>query len=106
MANQTIPNCIKIAVEKTNKLVEKANEMYLSPITYAGGTYPAYVEIEKITCRNQFVTIHWKDTLKNFGKGNERFNTRKVTIGGDDHCISHLRYTLAIINRAIKKACK
>jgi len=104
LVKKTVPASILKAVEKTQNLVEQANKLDVTGITYAGGTFPYYVEVDSIHINGKFVTIYWNKQPLNYSSKPERFNTRRVSIGGDENCAKHLTYTLSIINRALKQA--
>jgi hypothetical protein len=94
-------------IELINSMLEAVNDSADIPVTYAGGTWPYYVQIKPIEVKNQFVTIRPSDDAflrHNYFETKERYNMNKKSIGGDENCAKHLNYTLNIILKAFKKA--
>jgi hypothetical protein len=90
-------------IEQINSMLEEVKNADETPITYAGGTWPYYVDILPIEINNQFVTI--RSAIKNhsFIDGKERYNVNKTSMFGDENCAKHLEYTLGIILKSFKK---
>ena len=100
-------------IEEINSMLPAVNDAADIPITYAGGTWPYYVQIKPIEVKNQFVTIRPSDDASSsycsrytYFKTKERFNMNKKSIMGDENCAEHLKYTLNIILKAFKKVTK
>ncbi len=94
-------------IEEINSMIEKINDLGDIPVTYAGGTWPYYVQIKPIEVKNQFVTIRPSDDVYlkySYFETKERYNMNKKSIGGDEFCAKHLSYTLNIILKSFKKA--
>ena len=92
----------KIAVIK--ELLPKVAESENIPITYDGGTFPSYVNIDKIVVKNQFVTIYGGDSMYDY-IGQQRYNVSKVDMF-DEMGRADLMYTLNVIIKAFKSATK
>lgn len=98
-------------IEEINSMLAAVNDAEDIPVTYAGGTWPYYVQIEPIEVKNQFVTIR-PSLMPDFPirysyfETKERYNMNKKSIGGDEYCAKHLNYTLNIILKAFKKITK
>jgi hypothetical protein len=96
-------------IEEINSMLEAVNNADQIPLTYAGGTWPYYVQIKPIEVKNQFVTIRPSDDASlrhNYFETKERYNMNKKSVCGDEYCAKHLNYTLNIILKAFKKAVK
>lgn len=96
-------------IELINSMLEAVNDSADIPVTYAGGTWPYYVQIKPIEVKNQFVTIRPSDDAflsHNYFETKERYNMNKKSLCGDEYCAKHLNYTLNIILKAFKKATK
>jgi len=94
-------------IELINSMLEAVNDSADIPVTYAGGTWPHYVQIKPIEVKNQFVTIRPSDDAflrHNYFETKERYNMNKKSLCGDEYCAKHLNYTLNIILKAFKKA--
>jgi hypothetical protein len=97
-------------IELINSMLEAVNDSADIPVTYAGGTWPYYVQIKPIEVKNQFVTIRPSDDASSsycsrytYFETKERYNMNKKSICGDENCAKHLNYTLNIILKAFKK---
>lgn len=93
-------------IEEINAMLPAVNDAGAIPLTYAGGTWPYYVQIKPIEVKNQFVTIRPSDDASfryTYFETKERFNMNKKSIMGDENCAKHLNYTLNIILKAFKK---
>ena len=98
-------------IEQINALIDAVNESENIPLTYAGGTWPYYVQIKPIEVKNQFVTIRPSDDMYfpirySYFETKERYNMNKKSICGDEFCAKHLNYTLNIILKSFKKVTK
>lgn len=96
-------------IDLINSMIDSVNDAADIPITYAGGTWPYYVQIKPIEVKNQFVTIRPSDEASfrhTYFKGNERYNLNKKSVCGDEFCAKHLNYTLNIILKSFKKVTK
>lgn len=95
-------------IEQINALIDAVNESENIPVTYAGGTWPYYVQIKPIEVKNQFVTIRPSDDASTYTyfETKERYNMNKKSICGDEFCAKHLNYTLNIILKSFKKVTK
>jgi len=96
-------------IEEINSMLDAVNDSADIPVTYAGGTWPYYVQIKPIEVKNQFVTIRPSDDASlrhNYFETKERYNMNKKSVCGDEYCAKHLNYTLNIILKAFKKATK
>jgi hypothetical protein len=96
-------------IEEINSMIEKINDLGDIPVTYAGGTWPYYVQIKPIEVKNQFVTIRPADNVYlkySYFETKERYNINKKSLCGDEFCAKHLNYTLNIILKAFKKSLK
>ena len=97
-------------IEEINSMLPAVNDAADIPITYAGGTWPYYVQIEPIEVKNQFVTIR-PSLMPDFPirysyfETKERYNMNKKDVC-DDYGSKHLNYTLNIILKAFKKVTK
>jgi hypothetical protein len=95
-------------IEEINSMLEAVNNADEIPLTYAGGTWPHYVQIKPIEVKNQFVTIRPSDDASKYStyfETKERYNMNKKDVC-DDYGSKHLNYTLNIILKAFKKAVK
>lgn len=96
----------KSIVNKVNLI----NEMLLdfkaldleTPVTYDGGTFPYYVDLNSVSIKNQFVYID--ENKSQYGYGFEkRYNTnREFGIGS----LEELNHHLNLIKRTLAKAIK
>jgi len=96
-------------IDLINSMIDSVNNADEIPLTYAGGTWPYYVQIKPIEVKNQFVTIRpLEDALLgyNYFETKERYNMNKKSICGDEYCAKHLNYTLNIILKSFKKVIK
>lgn len=96
-------------IEQINALIDAVNESENIPVTYAGGTWPYYVQIKPIEVKNQFVTIRPSDDASfryTYFETKERYNMNKKSVCGDEFCAKHLNYTLNIILKSFKNAIK
>lgn len=96
-------------IDLINSMIDQVNELNETPVTYAGGTWPYYVQIKPIEVKNQFVTIRPADEVYlkySYFETKERYNMNKKSICGDEYCAKHLNYTLNIILKAFKKSLK
>ena len=98
-------------IDLINSMLDAVNDSADIPVTYAGGTWPYYVQIKPIEVKNQFVTIRPSDDMYfpirySYFETKERYNMNKKSICGDEYCAKHLNYTLNIILKAFKKATK
>lgn len=96
-------------IDLINSMIDQVNNADEIPLTYAGGTWPYYVQIKPIEVKNQFVTIRpLEDALLgyNYFETKERYNMNKKSICGDEYCAKHLNYTLNIILKSFKKVIK
>ena len=97
-------------IEEINSMLPAVNDAGDIPLTYAGGTWPYYVQIEPIEVKNQFVTIR-PSLMPDFPirysyfETKERYNMNKKDVC-DDYGSKHLNYTLNIILKAFKKVTK
>ena len=92
----------KIAV--INEMLPKVAESEEIPYTYDGGTFPSYVNIDKIVVKNQFVTIYGGDSMYDY-IGQQRFNVNSLD-EFDSNGRSDLMHTLNVIIKAFKSATK
>jgi len=92
----------KIAV--INEMLPKVAESENIPITYNGGTFPHYVNVEKIVVKNQFVTIYGGDSMYDY-IGKQRFNVNSLD-EFDSNGRSDLNHTLNVIIRAFRSLLK
>jgi hypothetical protein len=99
-------------IEEINSMLPAVNDAGDIPLTYAGGTWPYYVQIKPIEVKNQFVTIRPSDDASSsycsrytYFKTKERYNMNKKDVC-DDYGSKHLNYTLNIILKAFKKVTK
>ncbi len=89
-------------IEEINNLLPIINELEAIPVTYAGGTWPYYVEIKPITINGKFVTIeavNKKDRYQYISKA--RFNINKTDYF-DDNGLYHLNETTKHILKSLK----
>ena len=94
-------------IDLINSMIDQVNNADEIPVTYAGGTFPYYVQIKPIEVKNQFVTIRPLDVcMYSYFETKERYNMNKKSICGDEYCAKHLNYTLNIILKAFKKLTK
>ena len=96
-------------IELINSMLTAVNDSADIPVTYAGGTWPYYVQIKPIEVNNKFVTIRPSDDVYlkySYFESKERYNMNKKSICGDEYCAKHLNYTLNIILKAFKKVTK
>lgn len=96
-------------IDLINSMIDSVNDADEIPLTYAGGTWPYYVQIKAIEVKNQFVTIRPSEdaySRHTYFETKERYNMNKKSICGDEYCAKHLNYTLNIILKAFKKATK
>jgi len=96
-------------IDLINSMIDQVNDLGDIPVTYAGGTWPYYVQIKPIEVKNQFVTIRPSEDAflrHNYFETKERYNMNKKSICGDEYCSKHLNYTLNIILKAFKKSLK
>ena len=97
-------------IEEINSMLPAVNDAGDIPLTYAGGTWPYYVQIKPIEVKNQFVTIR-PSLMPDFPirysyfETKERYNMNKKDVC-DDYGSKHLNYTLNIILKAFKKVTK
>ena len=91
-------------IDLINSMIDQVNNADEIPVTYAGGTFPYYVQIKPIEVKNQFVTIRPLDVcMYSYFETKERYNMNKKSICGDEYCAKHLNYTLNIILKAFKR---
>jgi hypothetical protein len=88
----------KIAV--INEMLPKVAESENIPITYNGGTFPHYVNVDKIVVKNQFVTIYGGSSQYDY-IGQQRYNVSKVDMF-DEMGRADLMHTLNVIIKAFK----
>ena len=94
-------------IDLINSMIDQVNNADEIPVTYAGGTFPYYVQIKPIEVKNQFVTIRPLDVcMYSYFETKERYNMNKKSICGDEYCAKHLNYTLNIILKSFKKLTK
>jgi len=95
-------------IDLINSMLDQVNNAEEIPVTYAGGTWPYYVQIKPIEVKNQFVTIRPSEDVYKYSyfETKERYNMNKKSVCGDEYCAKHLNYTLNIILKAFKKVTK
>jgi hypothetical protein len=96
-------------IDLINSMIDSVNNADEIPVTYAGGTWPYYVQIKSIEVKNQFVTIRPSEDASsrhNYFETKERYNMNKKSICGDEYCAKHLNYTLNIILKSFQKVIK
>lgn len=94
-------------IDLINSMIDSVNDAADIPITYAGGTWPYYVQIKPIEVKNQFVTIRPSDDASTYTyfETKERYNMNKKDVC-DDYGTKHLNYTLNIIIKSFQKVIK
>lgn len=87
-------------IEKINSMLDRVNEVDEIPTTYAGGTWPYYVELSApIEVKNQFVYI--QENKSRYGYGfDKRYNVN------NEGSLEILKYDLSQITRAFNKVLK
>ena len=87
-------------IEKINSMLDRVNDAYEIPTTYAGGTWPYVVELSApIEVKNQFVYIH--ENKSRYGYGfDKRYNVN------NEGSLEMLKYDLSLITRAFNKVLK
>jgi len=92
MKTKRLPITISRKIDQINGLIDLVKQADKIPTTYAGGTFPHYVQIKPIEVKNNFVTIFSSstDNMYQFIDGKERYNVTKASLFGDDYCAKHL----------------
>ena len=105
---KTISKSILNKIDAINQMLPIITTLDEIPLTYAGGTFPYWVELNSlIEVKNQYVYIDYIKTASGgeFGDGMTRYNTNK-TDEFDDNGLAQLKYDLNIIHKAFKTAIK
>ena len=101
-----MPIAIERKINEVNDLLPIVKDLDETPVTYGGGTFPSYVDIQAINVKGKFVTIVGGNSPYSMIKGKERFNANKVSMFGDENCRKDLEDNLNIIIRTYRKALK
>ena len=99
-AKKTVSKAIMNKVLAINEMLPAVLNADEVPMTYAGGTFPYYIDIKvPIVVSNQFVYI--KEEKGNYSYGFEkRYNVN------NEGQLDELKYDLSIIKRAFNKVIK
>ena len=99
-----LPKSIEKRINEINNLLLLTDQLGDFVYTYAGGTYPFYVDIQSIEIKDLKVVIKAKDPKRKNNLINiEKYNCKKI----DEFALNglvHLKYDLSIILKALKKA--
>jgi hypothetical protein len=98
------PIAIERKIAVINEMLPMVAESEEIPYTYDGGTFPHYVNVEKIVVKNQFVTIYGGSSQYDY-IGQQRYNVSKVDMF-DEMGRADLMHTLNVIIKAFKSATK
>ena len=97
---KTITKAIQRRIDSINELLPLVNNLDEIPETYAGGTWPYYIQLTgPIKTKNQFVYIQEEKGQYNYGF-DKRYNVN------DEYSLDQLKYDLSIIKRAFNKSLK
>lgn len=101
-----LPKSIETRINEINSMIPVINDLSDFAYTYAGGTWPYYVDIEPITINGLKVTIKAKDPKAGHNYIDKQ--TYKATDSDyfSDKGIIALKIDLGIILKAFKKALK
>lgn len=97
---KTVNKAILKRINAINELLPIIQKLDETPVTYAGGTWPYYVELTApIKVKNQFIYIQEAEQGYKYNFDN-RYNVN------NDGSLEQLKYDLTIIKRAFNKALK
>ena len=87
-------------INAINQMLPEVDRLNNTPVSYAGGTFPYYIELLKpIEVKNQYVYIE-APKKDNFYKFEKRYNT------AEHWQLDELKFDLSVINRAFKQELK
>jgi hypothetical protein len=96
---KTISKAIQNRIDKINEMIPVVSSLDDVPTTYDGGTFPYYLEVDKVLTKNQFVYIVAPDGRHNM-KFEKRYNVN------NEHQLEMLKYDLSLILKTFKKSIK
>jgi hypothetical protein len=101
-----LPKSIESRILEINNLIPLVDKLDEFAFTYAGGTWPYYVNINPIEIKGLKVTIKSKylNDQNNF-VDNQKYNCKKIG-EFEENGLSQLKHDLSIILKALKKALK
>lgn len=101
-----LPKAIENRINEINSLIHLVENLDECPYTYAGGTWPHYVEIKPIQVKGLKVTIEAKNAKQSHNYiTKETYKANDLDFYSFNGLIS-LKYDLGIILKAFKKALK
>jgi hypothetical protein len=90
-------------VNLINDLIETAKSLDIeTPVTYDGGTFPYYIDINFVSVKNQFVYINENKSEYSYNFENRYNSNKECGIGS----LEELTYHLNLIKRTLAKAIK
>ena len=101
---QKLPKSIETRINEINSMLPAINELSDFAYTYAGGTWPYYVNIDPIAINGLKVTIKAKDQKARFNYIDKQTYKATDTDYFSDKGIIALKADLGIILKAFKKA--
>ena len=99
-AKKTVSKAIMNRIIAINEMIPAVLNLDEVPTSYAGGTYPYYIDIKKpIVVSNQFVYIAEEKSSHSYGF------EKKYNVNNEGQ-LEQLKYDLSIIKRAFNQAIK